>query len=147
MMQLGLPMWQALRIMNIPMIPEKYRSALSSDAETLVIGADLDVATPIETVIEKQMPHLSDATLVITNHAGHQDLVNGELKLRNQFMANGKIETGLLEHRDMSFEPAIGFSMIAKLAVVASILLPLLLIALVVFLTKRFRNNKTRKAS
>ena len=145
MMQLGVPMWGAIREMNIAMIPEKYQSALSSDVETLVMAADLDVATPIETVIEKQMPHLSNATLVTLEHAGHQDLIPGQLELRNQFMVNGKIDLSLIEHRKISFEPAIGFSMFAKLALAASILMPLLLIALVIFLVRRFHNKAKSK--
>jgi pimeloyl-ACP methyl ester carboxylesterase len=147
MMQLGLPMWQALRELNIPMIPEKYRSALSSDVTTLAINGDLDVATPVEVLKERQMPYLSNATLVIIEHAGHQDAVPGFYKFRNQFMANGKIDHSLLKTRAMSFEPSVGFSTIAKLAVAALVVLPLLLIGLVIFLVKRYQKRQERKAS
>jgi len=101
MMQLGMPFWRATRAAGVDRIPTKYRGALSSDVPTLIIGGDLDISTPIESVRAKVMPYLSNGTLVEIGHAGHQDRVPGELAMRNEFIRSGKIDKSQLKSRVM----------------------------------------------
>ncbi|MCP4545333.1 MAG: hypothetical protein GY835_02565, partial [bacterium] len=84
------------------------------------------------------MPHLSNAPLVVTRHAGHQDFVPGEKELRYQFMLSGKVDTSIIQHRTFSFEPSIDFSTIINLALLAFFVVAALLLWLAFYLVRRF---------
>ena len=132
----------------------KYTRVQESRVETLLIGGELDFATPPQTARRELLPHLPNGHEVVLPGIGHTDdfwtyQTPAGSRLINTFLDTGRVDTSLYGRTPVDFTPAFSHGAIAKivlgvmLAWAALMLLSLAWMALRV----RWRGGFGRKSS
>ena len=95
-----------------------YGQVRDSNVETLVIGGELDVATPPQWASRDLLPHLPNGREVVLENIGHTNdfwtyQSEAGTRLINTYLASGRVDTSLYTKTSVDFTPAISHGSIA----------------------------------
>lgn len=116
--------WAGGRLLDAwPASPDEneYTRVEDSSVETLLIGGNLDFATPPQTATRELLPHLRNGRQVILSNLGHTgDFWSYEpaasQRLLTTFFDSGRVDTSLYTHNSVDFTPTLGHGKIAQIA-------------------------------
>jgi pimeloyl-ACP methyl ester carboxylesterase len=96
-----------------------YSKAQTSRVPTLLIGGDLDLATPPQRATRELLPHLPNGHQVVLPNLGHTDDFwsyepEASSHLVNTFLANGKVDDSLYTNTPVDFTPGLKQTVLAK---------------------------------
>jgi pimeloyl-ACP methyl ester carboxylesterase len=123
--------WADGRLLNAwPANPDEkeYNTVRNSNVETLLIGGNLDFATPPQNATRELLPHLPNGHQVVLRDMGHSDDFwalqrPAADRLINTYLDSGRVDTSLYKHNTVDFTPSTGHDRIAK--IVLAVLLSL----------------------
>ena len=128
-------------------IPDEFRDVQPSQVETLLVSGSIDYSTPSQFATEELLPSLSNGEQVILSEFGHFDDIWGFQKeakrhLLVAFYDTGEVDESLFTYQPMDFDVGLmSFPLLAKVLVIAVILVPLVLAALVWFIVRRMKRR------
>jgi TAP-like protein len=98
----------------------EYNRVRDSNVETLLIGGNLDFATPPQWATRELLPHLSNGREVILSDLGHTDdfwtyQPAASTRLVNTYFDSGRVDRSLYTHNSVDFTPAISQGAIARI--------------------------------
>jgi TAP-like protein len=98
----------------------RYTRVQDSNVETLLIGGNLDVATPPQWATRELLPHLPKGQEVVLENLGHtNDFWTYEAaagkRLINTFFASGRVDDSLYTRASVDFTPAFSHGAVAKI--------------------------------
>jgi pimeloyl-ACP methyl ester carboxylesterase len=151
---LGSPMtrvlWGPLSYTRWPMqrLPDDFRKGRQSDVETLLLSGSLDFSTPPEFATAELLPLLTNGRQVILSECGHvNDMWYAQpehtRRLLTSFYETGVPDTSLNAYLPMNFHVGWGFPAIAKASLAGAVLISLGVVAVIVWLVRRYRRRKT----
>jgi pimeloyl-ACP methyl ester carboxylesterase len=134
-------LWAGAKGWKASPIPDSLTVVRESDVDMLLIGGNIDFSTPVEAATEELMPHLSNAEQVVLKDFGHtSDVWNlqpeATRRLLKTYFDEGRVDKSGYHHQDVNFEVKWRFALIAKLGVLA-ILVVLSLFGLIVWAIMR----------
>jgi pimeloyl-ACP methyl ester carboxylesterase len=117
-----------------PVNPDEnmYTHVRDSKVETLLVGGNLDFATPPQWATRELLPHLPNGHEVVLRDLGHTDDIwtyepAASTRLINTFFDSGRVDTSLYTHNAVDFTPSFSDGAVAK--IVLSVMLGFVLIA------------------
>ncbi len=89
----------------------EYTHVQDSNVPTLLIGGNLDFATPPENATSELLPHLANGRQVVLSNLGHSDDFwpyepAAGTRLINTYLDTGKVDTSLYTHNKVDFSPS-----------------------------------------
>jgi pimeloyl-ACP methyl ester carboxylesterase len=116
--------WVDGRILDAwPANPDEneYTHVQDSNIETLLIGGNLDFATPPQNATRELLPHLAKGRQVVLANLGHADDFwsyepPASNRLLNTYLDSGKVDTSLYTRNNIDFSPSFSHGAIAKIA-------------------------------
>jgi pimeloyl-ACP methyl ester carboxylesterase len=98
----------------------RYTRVKQSNVETLLIGGELDFATPPQNGTRELLPHLTNGHEVLIPDIGHSDdfwtyQTPASNRLINTFFDRGRVDTTLYKRTPVDFTPAFSHSGIANI--------------------------------
>jgi pimeloyl-ACP methyl ester carboxylesterase len=98
----------------------EYTRVQDSKVETLLIGGELDFATPPQKATRELLPYLPNGHEVVLPHIGHTDdfwsyQTPAGNRLINAFFDSGRVDTSLYTRTPIDFTPALGHGAIAEI--------------------------------
>lgn len=89
----------------------EYTHVQNSNIPTLLIGGNLDFATPPENATRELLPHLANGRQVVLSDLGHSDDFwpyepAAGSRLINTYLDTGKVDTSLYTHNKVDFSPS-----------------------------------------
>jgi pimeloyl-ACP methyl ester carboxylesterase len=98
---------------------EAYDRIRTSDVETLLIGGELDLATPPQVATKELLPYLPNGRQVVLAGFGHSTTFWKEQQdagshLINTFLASGRVDDSRYEPQKVDFTPEITQTALAK---------------------------------
>jgi pimeloyl-ACP methyl ester carboxylesterase len=89
----------------------EYTHVQNSSVATLLIGGNLDFATPPENATSELLPHLANGRQVVLSNLGHADDFwpyepPAGTRLINTYLDTGKVDTSLYTHNKVDFSPS-----------------------------------------
>jgi pimeloyl-ACP methyl ester carboxylesterase len=132
---------------------DEYRRLRTSEVETLLVGGELDFATPPQHATEELLPYLPNGRQVVLEELGHtvdfwsqQPDANG--RLINTFFDSGEVDDSLYEPGNVDFTPSVSHGTIAKIALGSLLGLSALTVLSLLLMALRARRRPFgRKAS
>jgi pimeloyl-ACP methyl ester carboxylesterase len=114
--------WAGGRILDAwPANPDEneYTHVQDSNVETLLIGGNLDFATPPENATRELLPHLANGRQVVLSNLGHADDFwpyepAASTRLLNTYLDTGKVDTSLYTRNKVDFSPSSSQGAYAK---------------------------------
>jgi hypothetical protein len=108
--------WDGGRLLDAwPSNPDEneYTRVQDSNVETLLIGGNVDFATPPQNATRELLPHLENGKQVVVSDLGHADdfwpyQPAASARLINTFLDTGKVDTSLYKHNAIDFK--VGFT-------------------------------------
>jgi pimeloyl-ACP methyl ester carboxylesterase len=104
-----------------PSAPDEndYSRVPTSDVETLLIGGELDVATPPQAATKELLPHLPNGQQVVLPGFGHStsfwtEQPEAGTRLINTYLASGEVDDSLYEPQAVDFTPEVTQPALAK---------------------------------
>jgi pimeloyl-ACP methyl ester carboxylesterase len=105
--------WAGGRVLNAwPANPDEneYTHVQNSNVPTLLIGGNLDFATPPQNATRELLPHLANGRQVVLSNLGHADDFwpyepTAGTRLLNTYLDTGKVDTSLYTHNKVDFSP------------------------------------------
>jgi hypothetical protein len=96
-----------------------YERVRTSQVETLLVGGELDFATPPQNATEQLLPHLPNGHEVVIPHLGHSTSFWGVqpeagTQLVNTFFDSGRVDDSLYEPISVDFTAAAPHTALAK---------------------------------
>ena len=132
----------------------EYTHVQNSNIPTLLIGGNLDFATPPENATRELLPHLANGREVVLTDLGHADdfwpyQPAAGTRLINTYLDTGKVDTSLYTHHKVDFSPSQSQGAFAKDILGAMIGFALLMILSLLLMWRRAhkRGGFGRKAS
>lgn len=115
--------WAGGRLVDSwPASPDEneYTHVRDSNVETLLIGGNLDFATPPQWATRELLPHLPNGRQVVLSNLGHSDDLwayepDAANRLINTYFDSGRVDTSLYTRNTVDFTPSVGHSGIAKI--------------------------------
>jgi pimeloyl-ACP methyl ester carboxylesterase len=98
---------------------DEYGRAPASDVETLLIGGELDLATPPQSATEELLPHLPNGEQIVLPGFGHSgsfwtEQPEAGTRLINTYLASGKVDDSLYEPQAVDFTPEVTQTALGK---------------------------------
>jgi len=98
----------------------EYAEVRDSNVETLLIGGELDLATPPQWAKRELLPHLPNGREVLLENIGHTDdfwtyQPEAGARLINTFLDSGRVDRSLYRETAVDFTPAISPGAIATI--------------------------------
>jgi pimeloyl-ACP methyl ester carboxylesterase len=98
----------------------RYSRVQRSEVETLLIGGELDFATPPQNGMRELLPHLPNGHEFVIPDIGHSDdfwtyQTPASNRLINTFLDSGRVDTTLYERTPVDFTPAFSHGAIASI--------------------------------
>src|SRR4051794_9512703 len=98
----------------------EYTTVRDSNVETLLVGGDLDFATPPQNAARELLPHLPNGRQVVLRNLGHTDDFwsyepAASTRLVNAYLDGGRVDTSLYTTPSVDFTPTVGHGGIAKI--------------------------------
>src|SRR4051794_25586205 len=123
--------WAGGKLMDAwPASPDEneYTQVQNSNVETLLIGGDLDFATPPQNATRELLPHLPNGHQVVLPGLGHTDdfwsyQPAASSRLVNTFLDEGRVDKSLYRFKGVDFTPSGSHTMIAKIVLGAALAL------------------------
>jgi pimeloyl-ACP methyl ester carboxylesterase len=132
----------------------EYSHVQNSNIPTLLIGGNLDFATPPENAARELLPHLANGRQVVLSDLGHSDDFwpyepAAGTRLINTYLDTGKVDTSLYTHNKVDFSPSQSQGAFAKDILGAMMGFGLLMILSLLLMWRRAhkRGGVGRKAS
>jgi hypothetical protein len=116
---ISLLLWGVSSDWPINMIAPEYRIPRLSNTETLMVGGNLDISTPVEFASKELLPYLPNGKQVILSDMGHVgDLVWSQYDAFTQmtvrYLDEGIVDTSKFKHDPVNFKTKKGFNKMAK---------------------------------
>jgi pimeloyl-ACP methyl ester carboxylesterase len=150
-------LWAGGLLLNAwPANPDEneYTHVQDSSVPTLLIGGNLDFATPPENATRELLPHLANGREVVLSDLGHSDDFwayepAAGTRLMNTYLDTGKVDTSLYTHNKVDFSPSSSQGAYAEDALGAMMGFGLLMILSLLLMWRRAhkRGGFGRKAS
>ena len=123
-----------------------YAQVRDSDVETLVIGGELDVATPPQWASRDLLPHLPNGQEVVLESIGHTNdfwtyQPEAGTHLINTYLASGRVDTSQYSPTSVDFTPAFSHNAVAWIAVGVMLGLAALTVLSLVWMAIRVRRR------
>ena len=98
---------------------DEYRTVRASNVETLLIGGEVDFATPPQAATEELLPHLPNGRQVVLPGFGHSttfwtDQPEAGTHLINTYLASGKVDDSRYEPQAVDFTPEVTQTALGK---------------------------------
>jgi pimeloyl-ACP methyl ester carboxylesterase len=149
--------WDGGRVLDAwPANPDEneYTHVQNSNVPTLLIGGNLDFATPPENATRELLPHLANGRQVVLSNLGHSDDFwpyepAAGTRLINTYLDTGKVDTSLYTHNKVDFSPSQSQSTYAKAILGVLLGLATLTVLSLLWMTVRVRKQASfgRKGS
>lgn len=144
-------LWSSAAWPTAPM-PEEFRKAQHSDVETLLVSGSVDFSTPAEYATNELLPQLTKGRQVILAEMGHtQDLWGVQRQATKRLLASfydtGVADDSLFTCAPMEFHVSWGFPRLAKIALVAVVLIVAGVTGLVWFIIRWIRRRIAGQAA
>ena len=149
--------WAGGRILDAwPANPDEneYTHVQNSNVPTLLIGGNLDFATPPENATRELLPHLANGREVVLSNLGHADDFwpyepAAGTQLINTYLDTGKVDTSLYTHNKVDFSPSSSQGKFAKIILAILLGLAALTVLSLLWITVRLRKQESfgRKGS
>jgi pimeloyl-ACP methyl ester carboxylesterase len=149
--------WAGGRLVDSwPASPDEneYTQVRDSNVETLLIGGELDVATPPQWAKRELLPHLPNGREVVLESTGHTDdfwtyQPEAGGRLINTFLDSGRVDRSLYRQTSVDFTPAISPGAIATIVLGVMLGLAALAVVSLLWMPLRVRRRGAfgRKAS
>jgi pimeloyl-ACP methyl ester carboxylesterase len=149
--------WDGGRLLDSwPASPDEneYSHARDSKVETLLIGGNLDFATPPQNATRQLLPHLRNGHQVVLRDLGHTDDLwvyqpAASKRLINTFFDSGRVDTSLYSRNSVDFTPTISQGRVAKIVLSVMVLFAALTVLSLLWMALRVRRRGPfgRKAS
>src|SRR5579875_1044416 len=115
--------WAGGRVLDAwPANPDEneYTRVQNSSVPTLLVGGNLDFATPPENAARELLPHLKHGRQVVLSNLGHSDDFwayepAAGTHLINTYLDTGKVDTSLYTHNKVNFSPSSTQGRFAKI--------------------------------
>lgn len=108
-------------------IPEEYQQVQPSETETLLLSGSIDLWTPLQFAEGELLPYLSNGQHVVVAECGHAEMFlsqpEASERLLTSFFDTGEADDSLLTYQPWEYKVGLGFPLLAKLLVVALILI------------------------
>jgi pimeloyl-ACP methyl ester carboxylesterase len=134
-------------------MPDAFREVQPAEVETLLVSGSIDYSTPSQFAAEELLPALSNGEQVILSEFGHFGDVWGfqseaTRHLLTTFYDTGEVDDSLFTYQPMNFDVGLmSFPFLAKVLMIAIILVPLLLVVLVWFIVRGVKRRKAAQAA
>ena len=120
----------------------QYTRVQDSSVETLLIGGNLDFATPPQWATRELLPHLPNGRQVVLKNLGHTDDIwayepAASSRLINTYFDSGRVDTSLYKQASVDFTPSFSQGAIAK--IILAVMLTLAVFAVLSLLWLPFR--------
>jgi pimeloyl-ACP methyl ester carboxylesterase len=132
----------------------QYTRVRDSNVETLLIGGELDFATPPQWATRELLPHLPNGREVVLANIGHSDdfwtyQTDAGSRLINTFFDNGRVDRSLYTPTSVDFTPAFSHGAVAKIVLGVMLGLAALVVLTLLWMALRLRRRGAygRKAS
>jgi pimeloyl-ACP methyl ester carboxylesterase len=98
----------------------QYTQVRDSNVETLLIGGELDFATPPQWATRELLPHLPNGREVVLDNIGHSDdfwtyQQEAGSRLINTFLDSGRVDRSRYTRTSVDFTPAFSHGAVAKI--------------------------------
>jgi RND superfamily putative drug exporter len=140
--------WAGGHVLDWPANPDEneYDSVRDSRVQTLLIGGDLDFATPPQTARRELLPHLANGKQVVLPGLGHTDdfwsyQPQAGSRLVNTYLDEGRVDTSLYVRHHVDLQPATTQTEIAKIVFAVILGLAALTIVSLVLLAVRVQRR------
>jgi nucleoside-diphosphate-sugar epimerase/pimeloyl-ACP methyl ester carboxylesterase len=141
--------WAGGRLLDAwPANPDEneYTHVQNSKVPTLLIGGNLDFATPPENATRELLPHLKNGREVVLSNLGHADDFwpyepAAGSRLINTYLNTGKVDTSLYTHNKVDFSPSSSQDQFAKIVLIALLGLAALTVLSLLWMTVRLRKQ------
>jgi pimeloyl-ACP methyl ester carboxylesterase len=123
---------------------DEYTRVQESKVETLLIGGQLDFATPPQKATRQLLPHLPNGHEVVLPSLGHTDdfwtyqTAAGQ-HLANTFLDSGRVDTSLYTRTAVDFTPAFSHGAIAEIVLGVLVGLAVLTVLSLIWMALRVR--------
>jgi pimeloyl-ACP methyl ester carboxylesterase len=129
-----------------PAAPDEDRRVRTSDAETLLIGGELDVSTPPEVATEELLPYLPNGQEVVLAGFGHTPTFWAEqpeagTRLITTFLDSGRVDDSLYKPQSVDFTPESTLTALAKRIAGTMVGLALLMVLSLLWMARRVRKR------
>jgi pimeloyl-ACP methyl ester carboxylesterase len=96
------------------LVPEEFREPRYSDVETLLVGGNLDLLSPVDLAKNELLPYLRKGKLVVLSDMGHDDITGGAQPsafrhLIGTFFLTGTADDSPYKYQPMDFTPSQPF--------------------------------------
>ena len=120
----------------------EYRRVRTSQVPTLLIGGDLDFATPPQIAARELLPHLPNGRQVVLPGLGHtddfwSDQPRASAHLVNTFLDSGTVDASLYRHGTVDFTPGFTQTALAKIVLAAMVAFGALAVLSLLWLARR----------
>jgi pimeloyl-ACP methyl ester carboxylesterase len=131
---------------------DEYSEVRTSNVETLLVGGQLDLATPPQWAARDLLPHLPNGRQVVLPGFGHStsfwlDQQDAGTHLVNTFLDTGEVDDSLYEPQPVDFTPEVTQPALAKGIAGAMVGLAVLTVLSLLWMTLRRRARFGRKTS
>ena len=137
-----------------PALPDEdlYSRVRPSDVETLLIGGELDIATPPQWATRDFLPHLPNGSQVVLDGFGHstsfwEDQSEAGTRLINTFFDTGRVDDSLYEPQPVDFTPEVTQPALGKGIAGAMVGLAALTVLSILWMALRRKRRFGRKTS
>jgi len=123
---------------------DEYSSVRDSEVETLLIGGELDMATPPQGARDELLPHLPNGKEIVLPGFGHSGTFWTEqpeagTHLINTYLASGEVDDSLYEPQAVDFTPEVTQTALGKGIGAAMVGLALLTVVSLLWMAGRVR--------
>jgi len=130
----------------VELIPQELRELQETDVEMLLVNGTVDFSTP-PSALDEARPYYHKAQIVLLpeySHAGDlMDLQPAAFeRMITSYYDTGVADDSLYVYQPLSFKPKLTFTVIAKLLIAATIILPALVIWGAVIAVRRVRRRR-----
>ncbi|MDX6475774.1 MAG: hypothetical protein QOH95_1285 [Gaiellaceae bacterium] len=141
--------WDGGRLVDAwPANPDEneYTHVRDSKVETLLIGGNLDLATPPQTATRQLLPHLPNGHQVVLRNLGHTDDLwvyqpAASERLMNTFFDSGRVDTSLYARNAIDFTPSFSQGRIAWIVLAVMLGLASLAVLSLLWMALRVRRR------
>jgi hypothetical protein len=117
--------------------------------ETLLVSGNIDLNTPVQFARDQLLPSLSNGRHVILSEYGHGEFLRlqpeASIRLLTSFYDTGVADDSLYTHHPVDFKVGLGYPALAKLGLVAIVLVIVLLGILGWFITRKLRRRRAKQ--
>jgi pimeloyl-ACP methyl ester carboxylesterase len=139
--------WAGGRLLDSwPASPDEneYSHVRDSKVETLLIGGNLDFATPPQNATRQLLPHLPNGHQVVLRDLGHTDDLwayqpAASKRLINTFFDSGRVDTSLYTRNSVDFTPTFSQGRVAEIVLGVMVLFAALTVLSLLWMALRVR--------